>query len=47
MADMKVPGGAQPPSLRPTAPARTDAVRAAQRAFFQAALAAETAPAQP
>ena len=39
MADMKIPpGAAQPPALRPMAPARTEAVRAAQRAFFDAAL---------
>jgi hypothetical protein len=46
MADMKVPPGGQTPALRPIAPARPDAVRAAQRAFFDAALTNTPAPAQ-
>jgi predicted component of type VI protein secretion system len=47
MADIRNIGG-RPlvPQARP-APARTEAVRAAQRAFFQAALAAEPPPAAP
>ncbi len=41
MADLRVP--ARLPAVQP--PARTEAVRAAQRAFFQTAGAAEPAPA--
>jgi hypothetical protein len=46
MADLRVSGG-QPPAVQPAQ--RTEAVRAAQRAFFQAALnaAAPTAAARP
>lgn len=45
MADMKIPAGSQLPVGRPAAPARTEQVRAAQRAFFEAALNAAPAPA--
>ena len=42
MADLRIPS-AQLPAAQPrgTAPARSDAVRAAQRAFFETALAGE------
>jgi hypothetical protein len=47
MADMKIPGERQLPVARPANPARTEAVRAAQRAFFDAALTAAPAAARP
>lgn len=44
MADMKIPGG-QLPVGRATPPARAEQVRAAQRAFFDAAMTGSPAPA--
>jgi hypothetical protein len=39
MADLRLNPSPQPPALRqPTTPARSEAVRAAQRAFFDAAM---------
>ncbi len=39
MADLRLNPSLQPPALRPpTTPARSEAVRAAQRAFFDAAM---------
>jgi hypothetical protein len=38
MADLRIPGSTPPVPRGPTAPVRTDTARAAQRAFFQAAL---------
>lgn len=45
MADMKIPGGPQFPAVRSGAPARTEQLRAAQRAFFDAAMTGAPAPA--
>lgn len=46
MADMKIPsGGSQLPAVRPANPARTEALRAAQKAFFDAAMNQAPAPA--
>jgi hypothetical protein len=39
-------GGAPPPALRPVAPVRSEAARAAQRAFFEAALGKTPAASQ-
>jgi len=38
MADSRNTIGSTPPALRPVAPVRSEAARAAQRAFFEAAL---------
>jgi len=46
MADMKIPSGGLPVA-RTTQTARTEEVRAAQRAFFEAALANAPASAAP
>ena len=46
MADMKIPGGLPTPLARPGS-ARTDAVRAAHRAFFQVAAGETQAVAKP
>jgi len=40
-------GGGGPPALRPITPVRSEAARAAQRAFFEAALGKTPAAAQP
>lgn len=46
MADLRNPLGSPPlPAARPVAPARSEAVRAAQRAFFEAALGQPSTPA--
>lgn len=48
MADMKIPPGGSTPAIRPAgAPARSEAARLAQRAFFEAALRGEAAKPQP
>jgi hypothetical protein len=49
MADMKIITGPSGPVVRPVSPARTEALRAAQRAFFDSALAgpAQPAPSRP
>ena len=45
MADLRIPSGAMAPSpARPASPARSEAVRAAQRAFFEAALGQAQSP---
>ncbi len=38
MADPRITLGGAPPALRPVTPVRSEAARAAQRAFFEAAL---------
>jgi len=40
-------GGSPPPALRPITPVRSEAARAAQRAFFEAALGKTPAVSQP
>ena len=46
MADLRIPSGVTPPSpARPAAPARSETVLAAQRAFFEAALGQAQTPA--
>lgn len=47
MADMKIPpgGGGQLPATRPQNAARSEAIRAAQKAFFDAAMNQAPAPA--
>ncbi len=47
MADPRNTIGSGPPALRPITPIRSEAARAAQRAFFEAALAKTPAAAQP
>ncbi|HTK36825.1 MAG TPA: hypothetical protein VL358_16260 [Caulobacteraceae bacterium] len=47
MADLRIPSAAPPAALRPQAPARVDAAKAAQRAFFQAALGDQTPAGKP
>jgi len=46
MADPRNTIGAAPPALRPITPVRSEAARAAQRAFFEAALGKTPAPSQ-
>lgn len=45
MADMKIPPGGQLPATRPQNAARSEAIRAAQKAFFDAAMNQAPAPA--